>query len=379
MNYKQQIFIFFVFILFFGCNNKNEINLIQNNEISNGFLKRIQWNDLDGFYEDNLTLALSVFKKDCQSSRIHKSLKKVCKDSMGYKNGELFFTKNFTPYRLMQKDKNDTGLLTGYYEPILNGSFVKNEIYKYPIFKTPKDLITVRLSSIYPELKKYVLRGKIVGNKLVPYETREELSKQKDKLEVLLYVDNKIDKFFLEIQGSGKVKLEDNTIINIAYAQQNGRKYYAIGRKLLQDNLISKEDISLQSIKEWCEANLDKVDELMNLNKSVIFFKKSLKNATGSLGVELVAKRNLAVDRNYVPLGFPVFINTSHPTINKPINSLMVAADVGGAIKGQIRADYFWGNGKNAEKNAGKMTENVKMTILIPNKTTDNTSNQNIK
>jgi len=355
---------FVIALIFIGCGDQRTIETKP--EISKAKLEKVSLDSINGFSKDNLNLALEVFQKDCKARRVNKNLKEVCKKSKTYSNGYDFFTENFNGYKLLNKDETTNGLITGYYEPILNGSFEKTDIFKYPLYKTPKDLITVRLSSIYPELKKYTLRGKIVGNRLVPYESRKDFDKISKNLEPILYVDNKVDKFFLEIQGSGKVKLPNNKIINIAYAQQNGRKYYPIGRKLVKDGYIDKKDISLQSIKQWCDENPSKVDELLNLNDSVVFFYISSKTATGSLGVELVAHRNLAVDRSFIPLGFPVFLNTTNPIDNTPINSLMIAADTGGAIKGDIRADYFWGNGAKAKQNAGKMAQKGKLTILLP-------------
>ncbi len=342
-----------IVLLFSGCDNEK-------------LDKKSGWENIKGFETDNLDLALEVFKKDCKARKVNTRLKKVCKKSFDYTNGKDFFTTNFKPITLLNKKGNSQGLITGYYEPMLNGSFTKTKKYKYPIYKTPKDLITVRLSSVYPALKKYTLRGKIVGSRLVPYETRKDIDKNDDKLVPLLYVDNKIDKFFLEIQGSGKVKLASGKVINVAYAQQNGRKYYPIGRKLIEKGYIKRKDISLQSIRQWCEENPTKVDEVLNLNNSVVFFRQSSKTATGSLGIELVAKRNIAVDRSVIPLGFPVFVNTTNPITNENIDSLMIAADTGGAIKGDIRADFFWGNGDKAKLYAGKMAQKGILTMLIP-------------
>ncbi len=361
----KTLLVFFLILFFTGCQEKK---IVKKPEISNAFLQKITWDEVEGFEEDNLQLALDIFKKDCQARRVNKHLKEVCEESLNYTNGKNFFVENFTPFNLLNKQKRTQGLITGYYEPILKGSFTKTDIFKYPIYKTPKDLITVRLSSVYSGLKKYTLRGKLSGNKLIPYDSRKELNKSDKKLDVLLYVDNKVDKFFLEIQGSGKVKLRDEKIINVAYAQQNGRKYYPVGRKLIEMGEVKRKDMSLQAIKKWCDENPQKVDELLNLNDSVVFFKKSSKTATGSLGVELVAHRNLAVDTSFIPLGFPVFINTTHPITNNKINSLMISADTGGAIKGDIRADFFWGNGDDAKISAGKMAQKGRLTLLIPNK-----------
>jgi membrane-bound lytic murein transglycosylase A len=368
--------LFFILIIFIfqGCQQQT---IEKKPNISKANLKKIRWENIEGFFKDDLNLALEVFQKDCKARKINKNLKNVCKKSFKAKDGKNFFTKNFTPYRLLNKKNNPIGLITGYYEPILHGSFKKTSVFKYPILKLPKDLITVRLSSIYPTLRKYTLRGKLSKQTLIPYPTRQEIENQKSNKNLipLLYVDDKIDRFFLEIQGSGKVMLPNKQIINIAYAGQNGRKYYPIGAKLLKDKLIKKENLSLQTIRKWCEANPKKVDNLLNLNKSKVFFKISKKSATGSLGVTLVAKRNLAVDTKFIPLGFAVFLNTTNPTDGKKINSLMVSADTGGAIKGDIRADYFWGSGANAKLNAGKMANKGQLTILIPNQKIQKWSN----
>lgn len=365
MYYNIALVVFFVIALFFSCCKKE---IIKKPDITSANLYKTSWDQLNGFYKDNFKLSLEVFKKDCQRAKRYQNLKEVCENSQNATSGKEFFTENFTPYQLISESKDETGLITGYYEPLLFGSLTKTDKYKYPIYKTPSNLLTIDLSSVYPELKKYRLRGKVVGNKVIPYSSREELEENEKKfLKPICYVDNKIDLFFLQIQGSGKVKLENGTLLNIGYAQQNGRAYYAVGRKLIKEGYIKKENISLQTIKTWLEQNPQKIDEILNLNDSYVFFRNSTKSATGSLGVELVANRNLAVDRSYIPLGFPVFINTTDPITNEKIDQLMVAADTGGAIKGEIRADFFFGNSKDAEQKAGKMKQKGKLYILIPN------------
>ena len=366
MSYFRYIIFTTVLSTFFiGCANK--IEKLPN--ISKANFQKSSWNELVGFENDNLKLALDVFKKDCTSSKKYENLKDICDKSFIENNPKKFFTNNFTPYKLISDDYSDNGLITGYYEPLLYGSITKTDKYKYPVYGVPKDLFVIDLSSAYPSLKEMRLRGKIIGNKIVPYDSRKEInSKNHKNMNILCYVDDKIDLFFLHIQGSGKVKLEDGTILNIGYAQQNGRKYYAIGKKLIEEDYIKKENISLQTIKQWLLDNPNKMDEILNLNESYVFFTINKNSATGSLGTQLTANRNLAVDRSYIPLGFPVFINTTNPIDNKPINRLMVAADTGGAIKGKIRADFFFGNGDLAQELAGKMKQSGKLYILIPNK-----------
>lgn len=279
-----------------------------------------------------------------------------------------FFFNNFTPYKLYNSNHTDKGLLTGYYESTLYGSHTKTQRYKYPIYAIPDDIYTIDLSSIYPELSQYRLRGRIEGSKIVPYYSRDEIEKFDDtKYEVLAYVDDDIELFFLHIQGSGKIIFEDGSVVNVGYGMQNGHKYYAIGRELIAMGELTSDTVSLQSIAKWLNENPDKKNQVMNLNQSYIFFTKNHQGATGSLGTELVAQKNIAVDRSFVPLGFPVFINTSHPITKENISDILIATDTGGAIKGEIRGDFFWGFGKDAKEVAGVMKEPFTMYMLVPN------------
>ncbi len=363
-NFFTYISVLIVVLFISGCTPKYNT---QFQDISKANLKKSSWSELKNFENDNLDLSLEVFKKACVRSKRYDTFKQICEKALHTSNSKEFFQKNFTPFKLHDDNNKDHGLITGYYEPLLNGSRTKTGKFQYAIYKVPKDLITVDLSSLYPELKKYRLRGQLKGNKLIPYNTREQMPNKKN-LEPIAYVDSKVDLFFLQIQGSGKVKFQDGTIINVGYANQNGRQYNSIGKAMIKLGHITPSQGSLQGMKKWFEQNPEKVDEVLNINDSYVFFHESKKSATGALGVELVAKRNLAVDRKYIPLGMPVFIQTTNPLNKKEINQLMVAADVGGAIKGEIRADFFWGNNKEAEQTAGKMKQKGILYMLIPNK-----------
>ncbi len=345
---------FFIF-LFTGCSVKKELDVKT---------KAVEFSNIDGFYDDNLDFALEVFKKACIKSSKREFFSSVCEKSKEYDNGEEFFTKYFEP-KLLYSSEEKEGLITGYYEPLLNGSLYKTSRFKYPIYKVPNDLIKLDNLPKYKEFKEYKYRAKNQNGTLVPYDTREEI-RNRDDLEVICYVDDDIDLFFLHIQGSGRVKLQNGEILNVGYASQNGRKYFAIGRELVDKNYVSKENISMQTIRKFLEENPHKKEEIFNLNESYIFFRKAKQTATGSLGVPLVAKRNIAVDRRVIPLGLPVFIDTKNPITNKDIEKLVVAADTGGAIKGVVRADYFFGYGEKASELAGKMKENGKLYVLIP-------------
>ena len=358
------IFIVYVSLFVGGCVSQSEYVKMEN--ISESNLKKVGWNELEAFDDDNTDEAFYVFKKACQSPK--SKMKNTCKLSNDTNNSKEFFKLNFTPYKLFDQENKDTGLITGYYEPLLYGSRTKSDKYQYPIYKTPKDLVVVDLVSAYPSLKGMVLRGKIDGNKLIPYPTRKEIDIN-NTFDTICYVDNKLELFSLHIQGSGKVKLDTNETINVGYDGQNGRKYLAIGGHLLKEGYLKKGDVSMKTIHKWLNENPEKIDDILNLNESYIFFNESSRSATGSLGVELVGGRNLAVDTKSIPLGYPVFLKTRNPLTKEKIEKLMIAADTGGAIKGKIRADFFFGFGDDAKNLAGNMKEQGEMYILVSNDT----------
>jgi len=312
-----------------------------------GCSKTPQISNLPNWQNEDYDVALSSFINNCKSKKTKNIYKELCQDAIKVKDSKLFFQDNFIPSKIDMDPKQKESLLTGYYEPKLKGSVEKSDIYKYPIFKTPNNLITVDLSSIYPELKNYRLRGKLKNNTLIPYDVRGE-SNLENSSEIICYVDSKIDLFFLEIQGSGRVILEDDKTIYIGYANQNGHKYRAIGRYLVKLGELKIEDVSLQSIRKWLINNPSRVDEVLNYNRSLVFFDKRDKAASGSLGLELTPKRSIAVDRKHIPLGTMLYLDSQ--VDNKKFSKIVMAQDTGGAIKGAVRADLFLGYGEDAMK-----------------------------
>jgi membrane-bound lytic murein transglycosylase A len=285
----------------------------------------------------------------------------------------VFFEAFFTPQQVFNPDGTDNGLVTGYYEPLLNGSRKRGGPYQTPLHKVPQDLLTVDLGSIYPELKNMRLRGRQVGNKVVPYPARAELA-QSGALagSELIWVDNPIDAFFLQVQGSGRVQIaETKETVRIAYADQNGHPYRSIGRYLVDKGELTMDQASAQGIKAWLAANPKRQQELLNANPGYVFFKEEKlsdprKGPKGALGVPLTPQRSVAVDPNYIPLGAPVFLSTTQPGSNVLLQRMMVAQDTGGAIKNAVRADYFWGFGAEAGEKAGRMKQRGMLWVLLP-------------
>jgi len=290
--------------------------------------------------------------------------KQLCKKANVSINPKHFLQNEFEPYEINTDDGKKEGLLTGYYEANLKGSLIKEYPYIYPIRKTPKDLIVVDLNSIYPGLKNYRLRGRLEGNKLIPYYTRKESKSNHIDSDVICYTDSKLDLFFLEIQGSGRVDLDNGETLYVSYDNQNGHKYRAVGRYLVNKGELKLEEVSLQTIRQWLKDNPKRVDEVLNYNKSVVYFKESTEAASGSLGVILTPRRSIAVDRRYIPLGSMLYMNAALQEQN--FSSVVLAQDTGGAIKGAIRADIFLGHGSEAREIAGKLKSPLKLWILLP-------------
>lgn len=362
---KNLFFLVLLSTIFFtACSTKQQIP--KKVEEEKAKMVPTSFDDIEGFYDDDLDHALNVFKKDCLKAKRFELFRDVCEKAESETDGKDFFTSNFQPYKLYDRESRDEGTITGYYEPLLNGSLKKTKRYKYPVYKMPKNLIT----SDDDNVKDFKSIGKIVKGKVVPYDTREQIENNPNNpnYQVLAYVDDKFDLSLMHIQGSGKIRLDTGRIINVGYAGQNGRKFTGMGTYMLNMGYISRDELSIQTIKKYFEKNPSKLDEVLNQNESYVFFKLSNQGATGSLGSLLTAERNLAVDRSVIPLGAPVFLNTKNPVSKIPINRLMVAADVGGAIKGDIRADFFWGFGENALEYAGRMKEKGKMYVLMPKK-----------
>ena len=285
----------------------------------------------------------------------------------------IFFEAFFVPHQIINPDGTETGLITGYFEPLLRGARTRGGPYQTPLHRTPDDLLTLDLTSVYPELKGMRLRGRLAGHKVVPYASRAEML-QSNVLngKELVWVDDPIEAFFLQVQGSGRVQLSDtNETVRVAYAEQNGHPYKSIGRYLVDKGEMTLEQASAQSIKAWYVAHPARQQELLNANPSYVFFKEEKisdpsKGPKGSLGVALTPQRSIAIDAQLLPLGAPVFLATTQPNSETPLRRLMMAQDTGGAIRNAVRADYFWGFGAEAGEKAGKMKQRGMMWVLLP-------------
>lgn len=277
-----------------------------------------------------------------------------------------FIEAQLQPWALVEQ-----GLATGYYEPVVHGSTQRSAQYHWPMYAPPEDLLTVDLGAVYPELAGKRVRAKVEAGRVVPYDTRAQIEAKADKPPVLAWLDDPVEGFFLQIQGSGRVQLPNGQALRLAYADHNGRPYTSIGRWLAEQGELPLAQTSMQHIKQWVRDNPHRMHELFNVNEAMVFFRAEaiqdeLAGPKGAYGIPLVARRTIAVDPDYVPLGSPVFLSTTYPASHEPLQTLVFAQDTGGAIKGPARVDFFWGSGDEAGALAGRMKQPTQVWVLWP-------------
>ena len=275
---------------------------------------------------------------------------------------------NFVPFAVYGPDGR-TGTFTGYYEATLDAARRRGGPYQYPLYAPPEDLVRVDLGRFDKALDGTRIVGRVEDKRLVPYHTRAAI---KDgaldgKAEPLLWADDPVDVFFLHIQGSGLAHLPGGGTQRIGYAASNGRDFTAIGRELIRSGALDGESMSMQAIRDWLRAHPGRARELMQRNARYIFFRE-IEGAgpVGAFGVPLTARRSLAVDPKALPLGAPVWLATTYPADGEPLRRLMVAQDTGSAIQGTVRGDFFWGHGEEALAQAGRMKQDGRYWLILP-------------
>ncbi|CAN7584912.1 murein transglycosylase A [Massilia sp. LjRoot122] len=331
---------------------------------------------IPGWEQDDLGQAWPAFLQSCRGLASKADWKAVCAaaralDANDAATVRRFFETWFVPNLVRAADGADTGLITGYYEAMLYGSRKRGGDYQTPLYRVPDDLLTVDLGSVYPQLKGMRLRGRLSGKTVVPYSSRAEIARAPLAGKELLWVNDPVEAFFLEVQGSGRVQLDTGETVRVAYADQNGHPYKTIGRWLVEKGELTAEQSTAQGIRAWIAANPGRRQELFNVNPSTIFFREeklpdpSL-GPKGALGVPLTPGRSVAVDPSFIPLGAPLFLATTEAASEVPMQRLMMAQDTGGAIRGAVRADFFYGFGPEAMDRAGKMKQRGQVWVLLP-------------
>jgi membrane-bound lytic murein transglycosylase A len=342
-----------------------------------GIGEPVTWDQLAGWQSDRHAEAWPALLASCHRLDNEDDWRAICRDARDL--GDLtdararaFFESRFRPHPVIGDNGSRAGLITGYYEPLLRGSLERTGPYLHALHEPPDDLLRVDMGDTHPELGDLQLRGRLQGRTVAPYPPRGELAASPGSLagSELLWVDDPIDAFFLHVQGSGRVLLPDGRTVALRYADHNGHPYRSIGGFLIRTGELAREDVNLFSIRNWLRAHPGKTQAVLNHNPRYIFFQLDtgpLEHPKGALNVPLTPGRSLAVDRDRIPLGVPVWLSTRVPgQVDRPLNRLMMAQDTGSAIKGWNRGDVVWGLGQEAERLAGMMKESGRMFVLLP-------------
>ena len=306
------------------------------------------------------------------------TLKEYLKTNPSEKELNRFLASRYLVYESVGNEAGQV-LFTGYYEPTYEGSLVQTDEYTIPIYSKPEDLLEIDLAAFsdkYKGHRRLKARVNKTDKRVVPYYSRAQINAIEDfhlRSEPVAWLKNRVDRFFLEIQGSGRVKLDTDEEIQVHYASSNGNAYTSVGRYLIAKEEIAKEDMSMQAIRKWLEQHPERVDEVLHQNKSFVFFQRQTDGPKGSIGVKVTPMRSIATDYRIFPRGALCFIQTRlpdqealQPLKEWPTASLFVMnQDTGGAIRGPARADLFCGNGVYAEFTAGHKNVYGKMYFLV--------------
>jgi membrane-bound lytic murein transglycosylase A len=346
---------------------------------------RVDFEALPATTDDDWIAAWPALLQSCRALARRDAWREVCArtlavDSQSAAAIRRFFGSDFDAYRIVElrlQDGKETetraaGLVTGYYEPMLHGSRARSEKYSVPLYRVPDDLLIVDLASVYPELANLRLRGKLQGRRIVPYPARSEITDANPLAgSELVWVDDPIEAFFLQIQGSGRVQFESGDMVRVGYGDQNGHPYRSIGRWLVEQGELTLDQASMQGIKAWADRNPARLKELLDRNPSFVFFRElpigdPRAGPVGALGVALTPGYSLAADARFVPLGAPVVLATTEPSSGAALTRPMLMQDTGGAIRGPLRFDFFWGYGAAAGERAGRQRTEGSAWVLVP-------------
>jgi membrane-bound lytic murein transglycosylase A len=352
----------------------------------------LSWADVPGWNDDDQLAAYQTFRTSCRSiaaqhdatsdaRALGTSLRDPCRaaratDISDGAKARAFFEANFTPVRISRLGEDD-GFVTGYYEPVVQGSRTQTDVYNVPVYRRPSNLFVKGYSQASPDLpNKGQVYRKIGRRKLVPYYDRGEIEDGvlAGRGIEICWLKNPTDLLFAQIQGSARVRLEDGSTVRINYDSYNGYPYTAVGRVLIDRGIIPREEMSMQKIRDWMEANPDGAKDVRRQNRSYIFFREvqlsEKDEAIGAQGVQLTPGRSIAVDKSLHVYGTPFFIAGELPIesdkARTPFRRLMIAQDTGSAIIGPARADLYFGAGPDAGKISGRLKNNIRFVMLVP-------------
>lgn len=379
MRNAARICLFAVLAITAGCGTTRH-RAADSSAIPVARFETVKWSKLPGWRSDDALAVWPAIVSTCHVLGTRAPWQAFCGAVMAASPADAAFVRGLleqqlTPYRIERVTgrKSETqGLVTGYFEPLIHGARERSEVFATPLYRPPDDLLIVDLASVIPELKGKRVRGRLEGNKVVPYYSRAGTREAPGLAgHEIAWIDNALDAFMLEVQGSGRVQLTTGETIRLQYADQNGHPYRSIGRYLADQGVMTIDQVNMPAIRAWLAANPNRVNEVLDSNPSVVFFNEAaLEDPSigpkGAQGMPLTAGRSIAIDPKFLPLGAPMFLSTTQAGGTLPLQRLVVAQDTGGAIRGPVRADLFFGFGPEAGTQAGMMKYDGEMWLLWP-------------
>ena len=320
----------------------------------------VSWQALPGWQDDDLSQAWPAWLKSCDALRKRSgevNWRQVCTQATSLSPSDTqsirrYFESNFQAYEIRNSSGSETGLITGYYEPVMNGSQTRTSTYNVPLYAYPNAWKKSRPNPS-PTRAELISSGVLQGSEIA-------------------WVQDPVAAASMQIQGSGKIRLQDDRILRLGFAGTNEQPFKSSAQWLIDRKEMTRGEASMQGISQWAKRNPDRVNEMLNANPRFVFFKELPSNVdadlgpNGALGIPLTSERSIAIDLQAMPLGAPVFLATTKPLSNQPMQKLVMAQDTGKAIVGGVRADYYWGSGDAAGEIAGRMKQNGKMWLLLP-------------
>jgi len=357
---KNTLLILSTLLLFVACTPKPTKQL---SAISYGTYHESSFKDIPGWEDENFSESFEIFKKTCEHVKSNELFKVVCSNTSTTQSARSFFENNFTPFSTLANEQ----ALGGYYEPLLYGSLKKTKTYSYPVYGVPKDMFNIDILPVYQKEFSKPLRGHIVEKKIKPYFSRAQINNGAIKSPPLCYVNDKINLYFMQEEGTGRIVFPNKKSLHLGYGDHNGYPYTSIKDVFIKKGLLGKKEISPKNMREYLRKNPSSEDEVFQSNASYTFFEKYSQKATGALGMVLQEKRSVAVDKRNIALGMPMFISVKEPLKDTKIQRIMFAQDTREQLKGKTEIEIFFGAGNKARKEAEAMNVMTKVWILVPN------------
>lgn len=331
--------------------------------ISYGSYTESTFDKMPSWQDENFSEALKIFIKTCEHINTKELFKVVCSNAKTTISPRTFFEDNFTPFLALAERPQ----VSGYYEPLLYGSLKRSRAFPYPVYGIPEDMFEINLLASYQKEFSKPLRGHMLNKTIKPYFSRKQINEGAIKTKPICYVDDKVDLYFLQEEGSGRIQLENKKNIYLGYGDFNGHPYHSIQEEMIKRNIFKENEVTPKKMRQYLRKHAQLQDEIFQTNAAYTFFEKYEQKVMGTLGMPLTQRRSTAVDKRSIPLGMPMFVDMKEPLSEQRLQKIMFAHDTRKNLKGDGKIEVYFGSGKTARNEAEAAHENFNLWILVPN------------